>query len=98
HLLRLKLNPKFEEGCHVGRAWARFKVADFKGALADLDPVCSASTTIPGAWFLRGELRHEVGDLVGAKSDLDHGLKLDPSRYAHARVVRASVLVDMGDR
>lgn len=94
HLVRVQ--PKYEAG-RVGRAWARFKTAQFKLALADLDPLCSATTTISGAWFLRGEVRHSLGDDAGAKLDLDHALGLAPSQYPHGRVVRANVLAALGD-
>ncbi len=97
HVLRLKVGPKFTESCRVGRAWTRLKMADYKAALADVDPLCSQADAISGAWFVRGELRHEVGDHAGAKVDLDHALGMAPSQFPHGRVTRALVLAALGD-
>ncbi|MBI3725355.1 tetratricopeptide repeat protein [bacterium] len=76
HWVKVLPQGKPGHGARAFRAAARYHTGDWKGALADLDPICSASTTFENAWFTRSELRRDLGDTAGARSDIDRALEV----------------------
>jgi tetratricopeptide (TPR) repeat protein len=95
---KLKDWRNYEESARLGRAIARYRLGDWKGAVGDFDSLCGANTKTPGPWIFRGALRHELGLEAEARADLDHALEMLPekNRQPFIFVARGDVLAALG--
>ena len=71
----LTLEPAQASGLHA-RARAQVRLGDLAAARVGLDLALSREPELAQAWYLRGWVRHEQGDLVGGIADLERGLQL----------------------
>lgn len=76
----IKLLPK-EEGLYINRAFIRYQMDDFRGALADYETSLSLEPINPIAYFNRGLLRMETLDNDRALTDFSQVLQLEPDNY-----------------
>lgn len=89
----IKLLPR-ESGLYINRAFIRYQLDDYTGAMADFDMAISLDPTNLIALFNRSMLRMEVRDFNNAVSDLDAILKLNPNDL-RALYNRAMVLAEL---
>lgn len=76
----IKLQPR-EAGLYINRAFLRYNLDDYFGAMADYDYALQLDPLNEAALFNRGLLRMEVRDLDNAISDFSRALEIDPKDY-----------------
>lgn len=76
----IRLLPR-EAGLYINRAFARYKLDNFDGALADYETAISNDPLNSVAYFNRGILRMETFDNDRALADFSQVLQLDPDDY-----------------
>lgn len=76
----IKLQPHYS-GFFVNRAFLRYNLDDYFGAMADYDYAISLDPVNPVAYFNRGLLRAEVHDRDRAIADFSKVLEFDPNDY-----------------
>ncbi len=81
----------------LARARSALKANDRAEALRLASEATRSGPAHAGAWFLRGVLEADLGDLAAADASLARAFELDPAQPAANRVVRANVLLDRGD-
>ena len=92
-----QLDPK-DEPAHACLGVARYRLGDFRGALAEIDSLCAAGSKNPSAWGTRGQIRHELGDERGALADWDVAIRLTPvGKWPLAYTERGTVKAGLGD-
>jgi tetratricopeptide (TPR) repeat protein len=89
-----------EPQTHYGRAWrsiARSQWCDDVGALGDIDSAIQLHRGNSWLYFVRGGVKAESGDNLGAMEDYSESMKLLPSVHWKAQVNRAAVRMKLGD-
>lgn len=76
----IRLQPK-EAGLYINRAFVRYKLDDYRGALADYETSITLDPVNPIPYFNRGLLRMETLDNDRALSDFTRVLQLKPDDY-----------------
>jgi tetratricopeptide (TPR) repeat protein len=74
---------------YFARAEVLFNLADFPGALLDLEAVLETNPRDARAWFARGQIRLRLGEFARAADDLREAMRL--SRVAFEPAVRAAL-------
>lgn len=76
----IKLQPHFA-GFFINRAFLRYNLDNYFGAMADYDYAIQLDPSNPVAYFNRGLLRAEVSDNDRAIADFSRVLQFDPDDY-----------------
>lgn len=74
----IKLQPRFA-GYFINRAWLRYNLNDYFGAMADFDYALTLDPSNQIALFNRGLLRAEVSDNDRAVDDFTRVIEIDPT-------------------
>ncbi|MCM1293908.1 MAG: tetratricopeptide repeat protein, partial [Bacteroides sp.] len=89
----IKLLPQMP-GLYINRAFLRYNLDDYFGAMSDYDYAITLDPTNPTAYFNRGLLRAEVADNDKAINDFSTVLSIDPtdvrSLYNRAMLYRST--------
>ena len=97
----LEEDPAFVDA-YYQRALIELDQAKFEQAATDLDevlalePAYNLAPETAAAFYKRGEMEHEAGDLSGAISDYGLALQVD-DEHSDARYARAMALFEQGD-
>ena len=62
----------------AGRAWARFSIRDFAGAIRDYDRAIQLHPEIDGFYLEQGHVYLAIGNVDGAIRDLSEAIRLNP--------------------
>ncbi|AMK78186.1 MULTISPECIES: XrtA/PEP-CTERM system TPR-repeat protein PrsT [Methylomonas] len=78
----------------IGRANALLKRGDIKGADQAAEKAMQSQPNDPGAWFVKGSIKHANMELDDALRFYDKAIELNPD-HVDTRIARAGLLMDL---